>query len=96
MKRNIFASLFILILISGLILGTTSCSNDNVAETQWKVVNISVNKADWEWKSADGFYQATAKLPELTQFIFDEGAALGYYKFSNNSKTALPYVKTYS
>ncbi|WP_436415355.1 hypothetical protein [Petrimonas sp.] len=97
MKRNVFTSLFAVILLLGVTLAMTSCSKDDkITETQWKVVNISVKKADWVWKSTDGFYQATVNLPELTPFIFDEGGALGYYKFGNDSKTALPYVKTYS
>ncbi|WP_286833330.1 MULTISPECIES: hypothetical protein, partial [unclassified Proteiniphilum] len=94
MKRNFFTSLLAVVLFLGVAFGAASCSkNDGIAETQWKVINITVKKSDWVWNNNDGFYQATVNLPELTQFIFDEGAAIGYYKFNNDSKTALPFVK---
>ncbi|MEA5044756.1 hypothetical protein KCV26_14855 [Petrimonas sulfuriphila] len=97
MKRNFFTSLLAVVLFLGVAFGAASCSkNDGIAETQWKVINITVKKSDWVWNNNDGFYQATVNLPELTQFIFDEGAAIGYYKFNNDSKTALPFVKTYA
>ena len=96
MKRNILRSLFSIILLSGLIVSATSCSKDDkIAETQWKIINIKVNKGDWTWNNDGGFYTATANLPELTEFIFDNGAAVGYYKFNDNAKTVLPFVKTY-
>lgn len=69
---------------------------DNSLNGQWQVIPVSINGADWEWfeNEDEAYYAATVNLPELKDYIFDEGAALAYYKFNNNSKTALPYVKT--
>ncbi|MDD2314905.1 MAG: hypothetical protein WCR50_07610 [Proteiniphilum sp.] len=69
---------------------------DNSLNGQWQVIPVTINSADWEWFENDdeAYYSATVNLPELKDYIFDEGAALAYYKFNNNSKTALPYVKT--
>ena len=60
------------------------------------MIPVTINSADWEWFENDdeAYYSATVNLPELKDYIFDEGAALASYKFNNNSKTALPYVKT--
>ncbi|SCM58443.1 putative protein {ECO:0000313/EMBL:CEA15967,1} [Petrimonas mucosa] len=98
MKRNFFTSLLAVVLFLGLTLGATSCSssNDDIAETQWKVVNILVKKSDWKWNSFDGQYEAIVSLPELTPFIYNEGAAIAYLKFNSNTKAPLPYSKSYS
>lgn len=97
MKRNIVTSLFTVILIAGLVLNATSCSkNDDIAETQWKVVNIRVNKGDWKWNANQGQYEVVINLPELTEFIFNEGAVMAYIKFDANTKAPLPFSKTYS
>ena len=104
-RKNVFLSSTIALI---LLLGY-SCSNDdflsdyeiqqmidNSLNGQWKIVNVEINGSDWErFDSAEeGYYYALVNLPELTENIFDEGAALAYYKFDINSKTALPYVKT--
>lgn len=97
MKRSLLSSLFAVVLLLGIFFGSTSCSNnDNITETQWKVVPILIKKADWNWNAADGQYEAIVNLPELTQFIFNEGAAMAYIKFNANTKATLPYTKSYS
>ncbi len=97
MKRNVFTSLFAAILLLGVTFGVTSCSNnDDIAETQWKVIPISIKKADWKWNATEGQYEAIVNLPELTQFVFNEGAAMAYVKFNANTKAPLPYSKSYS
>ncbi|MDO5522682.1 MAG: hypothetical protein Q4G48_01400 [Bacteroidia bacterium] len=71
-------------------------NNEQLEFTYWKIVNVEVQPTHWGLveNESETFYEATAELDELTEFIFDEGAALGYYKFDDNAKTALPFVKT--
>lgn len=69
---------------------------DNSLNGQWQVIPVDITGSDWVWfeNDGEGYYSVSVDLPELKDYIFDEGAALAYYKFNNNSKTALPYVKT--
>ncbi len=73
---------------------------DNSLNGQWKIVDIVVKKEHWTWYPSNaypykGYYYCDVKLPELTKPIFDEGAVIAYYKHSNNSKTALPFVQVF-
>lgn len=69
---------------------------DSSLNGQWQVINITIQGDKWVWteNQDEGYFSATADLPELKDYIFDEGAALAYFKFNEYSKTALPYVKT--
>ncbi len=69
---------------------------DNSLNGQWKIIPVEIFGSDWSWyeNENEGYHYVTVELPELKYYIFDEGAAIAYYKFDNNSKTALPYVKT--
>ncbi len=97
MKRNLFTSLLAVVLFLGVAFGAISCSNnDDITETQWKVIPILIKKADWVWNATDGQYEAIVNLPELTPFIFNEGAAVAYIKFNASTKAPLPYSKSYS
>ena len=106
MKRKItlLSTTIALILFLGY-----SCSNDdflndreiqqlidNSLNGQWQIVPVEIKGTDWEtYESAEeGYHYASIDLPELTENIFDEGVVIAHYKFDNNSKTALPYVKT--
>ncbi len=97
MKRNVFTSLLAVILLLGVTFGVTSCSNnDDILETQWKVIPISIKKADWKWNATDGQYEVIVNIPELTKFVFNEGAVIAYVKFNATTKAPLPYSKSYS
>src|SRR5690554_5737609 len=69
---------------------------DDSLNGQWQIIPVAINNTDWQWyeNEFEGYYAVTVDLPELTDYIFDEGAALAYFKFNNDTKTALPYVKT--
>jgi len=69
---------------------------DNSLSGQWQIIPVDIKSTDWDWFENDneGYYSATVNLPELKDYIFDEGATHAYYYFNENSKTALPYVKT--
>ncbi|HUI32830.1 MAG: hypothetical protein PHO84_05480 [Dysgonamonadaceae bacterium] len=92
---------FILLL---LVIGY-SCSDDDPVqvidfqETQWDIVNITVKKANWEWINNAGRYEAVFDLPELTKFIYENGAQLGYVFIGQEGvdevQKMLPFVHTY-
>lgn len=103
MKRKLSNSFLATLLLVFMAFMGTSCKDDTpkINETQWKIINITVLKNSWQWvpnsgAPSQGYYAATVNLPELTPFIYDNGAAIGYYKFDNNTKTALPFLKSYS
>lgn len=98
MKRKILTSLLAVLFLAGLGLGVSSCSssNEKIEETQWKIVNIKVNKGDWKWVADAGQYEVVVNLPELTQFIFNEGAVIAYLKIDAKTKAQLPFSKSYT
>lgn len=92
-----------------ILLLAYGCSDDSLSERdiqkmldgQWHIVKAEIKGRDWELIEdkeegdlRERYYRASVNLPELTENVFDEGAVIGYYKFDNDSKTALPYVKT--
>lgn len=95
-----YATLFLLLLLIGY-----SCSDDDPIqqidfnETQWKIVNVSIKKADWLWDNNAGRYEAVVNLPELTKFVYESGAQLGYVFIGtpgvNEVQKMLPFVHTY-
>ncbi len=52
-------------------------NNENLEFTQWEIVNIQVNQGDWQWNDQERRYEAIYSLPELTEFIYENGAVLG-------------------
>lgn len=94
-----YAMLLLLLLLIGY-----SCSDDPVQqidfnETQWDIVNITVKKTDWIWDDNAGRYEAVKNLPELTKFVYESGAQLGYVFIGtpgvDEVQKMLPYVYTY-
>lgn len=74
-------------------------NNANLEFTQWEIVNIQVNQNHWEWDDQERRYEAIYSLPELTEFIYESGAVLGYLFLGqqgvNEVQKMLPYVHTY-
>ena len=95
-----YAPLFLLLLLIGY-----SCSDSDPVqqidfnETQWEIVNVSVKKSDWLWDDETSRYDALVDLPELTKFVYENGAQLGYVFIGeqgvNEVQKILPYVHTY-
>lgn len=91
-----------------LLLFNYSCSDDgltgreveqminNSLDSQWQIVNVEIKSSDWKWVETEfaGYYEASVNLKELNENVFNDGAAVAYYKFDNNTKTALPFVRT--
>lgn len=67
--------------------------------TQWEIVNIEVKKTDWKWDIDAGRYDAVYNLPELTEFIYEDGAQIGYVFIGEQGvdevQKTLPYLHTY-
>lgn len=76
-------------------------NNQKLEFTQWKIVNITVKKDDWTWNDEENVkrYEAVYNLPELTEFIYEKGAVLGYVFIGEQDRDEvqklLPYVHTY-
>lgn len=101
MKNKKWTSLVFGILLLGILFAGTSCSdnNDNFNETQWKIVNITIKKNQWVWNSQNGRYEAVVNLPEMTEFIYENGASISYVFIGtqgvDETQKMLPYVETY-
>ncbi len=74
-------------------------NNANLEFTQWEIVNIQANQSDWQWNDQERRYEAIYSLPELTEFIYENGAVLGYLFLGQQGvdevQKILPYVYTH-
>lgn len=69
--------------------------------TQWKIINLTVPTGNWELASNDDdtnpYYYATFDVPELDDFIYDQGLTKCYIEFNRGTDNAyqqeLPYVR---
>lgn len=75
-------------------------NNQDLEFTQWEIINISIKQQDWQWNENAAQFEAVVDLPELTKFIYEKGANLGYVFIGEQGKDEvqkmLPYVNTYS
>lgn len=67
--------------------------------TAWKIVPYQVLESHWAWNPDAGRYEAIYDLSELTEFIYENGAVLGYVFIGqqgvNEVQKLLPFVFTY-
>ena len=79
-------------------------NNQELEFTQWEIVNITVKKSDWKWvpierSDDEGRFEAIFDLPELTEFIYEDGAQIASVFIGEQGvdevQKPLPYVKTY-
>lgn len=70
---------------------------DESLNGQWQIIPVKINPGDWQLYQGEfeTYYSATVELQELKEYIFTGGVALAYYYFNQDSKTVLPYVKTF-
>lgn len=75
-------------------------NNEKLEFTQWKIVPITVNKEQWTWNDNSKQYEAIFDFPELTEFIYEDGANIGYVFIGEQGvdevQKMLPFVNTYS
>lgn len=105
MKTKLMKSVKQSTLLLFLLLIGYSCSDSDPVqqidfnETQWEIVNVSIKKADWLWDNEAERYEAVVNLPELTKFVYESGAQLGYVFIGtpgvNEVQKILPFVHTY-
>ena len=86
--------------IKRLIDDAINLNNNNLEFTQWKIVNITVNASDWKWDNNSAQWEAFADLPELNEFIYENGAMISYVFIGEQGvdevQKLLPYINTYS
>ena len=85
--------------IQQLINDAIAQNNNNLEITQWEIVNITVSSEDWQWNDAAAQWEAIYDLPELTDFIYENGALISYVFLGEQGvdevQKLLPYVDTY-
>ncbi len=98
MKRKQL-TLFAGMLMLGMAFFATSCSNDDTPEVTSDWVSISVRATDWEWVEendlGEGYYIAIKSVPQLTNYIYNNGVITAYTIFDDGTMTALPFLKSY-
>ena len=74
-------------------------NNQGLEFTQWEIVNVKVEKKSWKWYEDTKRYEAVVDLPELSEFIYEDGIQLGYVFIGeqnvNEKQIMLPYNFTY-
>jgi hypothetical protein len=75
-------------------------NNKKLEITQWKIIPIAVKKSEWKWIDDAGRYEAVYNLPELKEFIYENGAVLGYVfvgrQGDDEVQKTLPYLAVYN
>ena len=75
-------------------------NNQNIEFTQWEIINITVNSDDWQWNDNTAQWEVFYELPELSEFIYEDGALIAYVFIGdqgvNEVQKLLPYLNTYS
>lgn len=69
-------------------------NNKQLEITNWKIVNFEVKKENWTKNGDSNRYESVFELPDLTEFIYESGAVLGYVFFGDQNidevQTPLP------
>ncbi|MDD4778260.1 MAG: hypothetical protein PHV53_08245 [Fermentimonas sp.] len=85
--------------IQKLIDDAINKNNNSLEFTNWEIINLTVEQADWVWNENALQWEAIFDMPELTEFIYEQGAQLGYVFIGeqgvNEVQKLLPYVDTY-
>lgn len=65
-------------------------------ETGWYTTSFTIKKSDWILSGQAGalntYYYADKQIPELTDWVFDEGVVIGYLQTGTDVKNGLPFV----
>lgn len=64
--------------------------------TEWYTTSFVIKKSDWILSGPAGalntYYYADKQIPQLSDFVFDEGLVLGYIQTDVDVKNGLPFV----
>ncbi|MDR2969046.1 MAG: membrane lipoprotein lipid attachment site-containing protein [Tannerellaceae bacterium] len=64
--------------------------------TKWYTASFTVNKSDWKLSGRAGdlntYFYADKSIPELTDFVFDEGLVVGYIQTGTDVRNGMPFV----
>lgn len=65
-------------------------------ETKWLTTSFTINKSEWRLMGEPGelntFFYADRNIPELSDYVFDEGLVIGYIQTEKDVKNGLPFV----
>lgn len=74
-------------------------NNEQLEFTRWEIVNFTVGVNDWRWNPDAAQWEAIFDFPELNEFIYEQGAQLGYVFIGQQGvdevQKLLPYINTY-
>ncbi|WP_165022556.1 hypothetical protein [Dysgonomonas sp. ZJ279] len=64
--------------------------------TSWYVTSFTIQSSEWQLMGAPGelnsYYYLDKSLPELNNFVFNQGTVVAYIETEKDIKNGLPYV----
>ena len=92
MKKSIFIAVVLLLTIGFFGTSCCRCTGVDFEETRWWVPPrpIQILSTDWRLSDCKTFWYAEESVPRLTNFVFSDGAVLGFLYIGNNLRMPLP------
>ncbi len=63
---------------------------------KWYTTSFTINKSNWKLSGQAGdlntYFYADKDIPELTEYVFEEGTVLGYIQTGIDVKNGMPFV----
>lgn len=101
MERKLKKIAYTALLSAAFMFLFVSCSDDtnDFVETAWNVENFSVTAAQWNWNSNQGRWEASRQLDYIDNFIYENGAVIGFVFIGTQDvdevQASLPYSRSY-
>lgn len=77
----------------------TSCSGDDIVETEWDIQDYPVQASEWSWNPANRRWEVVKSLKYMDNYIYESGAVIGYVFLGEQNydevQTQLPYLKSF-
>lgn len=61
----------------------------------WSIVNITIKEGEWKWDATKKLYYATVDLPELTEYIYNNGSIVSYVYIGTQGQDEVMYLLKY-
>ena len=93
MNRKKITSLIAIVLLSTIgFFGTSCCrcTDNDFFETSWQPRTFQIESIDWRLSGCQTYWFVDRPFRELTNFVINEGAVLGYLILHNGSRVPLP------